>query len=104
MALRKMTPEEEENLFDGIKNGTVSQVHLGSYKFVFAPRGSMKKNSLGEYMLDKLNSAFESWTDPKYSDNPHTAELLETMHKNMMEEVELAWGEFLASNFLNKVL
>jgi len=104
MALRKLTPEEEENLFDGIKNGTVSQVHLGSYKFVFAPRGSMRKNSLGEYMLDKLNSAFESWTDPKYGDNPPVAELLETMHQNMMHEVELAWAEFLASKLVNKVL
>jgi len=104
MALRKLTPEEEEKISSGIKDGSVSQVHLGTYQSVFRPRGAMMKNSLGQYMLEKLNSTFESWTDPKYGDNPHTAELLKTMHKNMMEEVELAWGEFLTSNFLNKVL
>lgn len=104
MALRKLTPEEEEKLSSGIKDGSVSQIHLGSYQFVFIPRGPMMKNSLGEYMLDKLNSIFESWTDPKYGDNPPVAELLETMHKNMMGEVELAWAEFLASKLVNKVL
>ena len=55
----------------------------------------MKKNSLGDYLLDKLQGEYEYWTDPKYADNPEVEELVSTMFNNMMGEVLAAWETFI---------
>jgi len=76
------------------------QIHLYNFERVLRPRGSMKKESVGSHLLEKLNSYFESWTDKKYGDNPPKEELLKHLHENLMSEVERAWKEFLIQNSL----
>jgi hypothetical protein len=98
MNLRAMTSEEQENLEEMIKNGTAKQVHFGSHHSIFKPRGSMKKNSLGYNLLERLDNEFEHWSDPKYADNPEVEELIKTMHSNMMMEVLSAWELFIKSD------
>ena len=46
-------------------------------------------------ILDKLLGAYESWTDPKYGDNPDEATLLKLLQQNMKEEVDGAFREFI---------
>jgi len=76
-----------------IPKGAV-QVHMYDFSDVFRPRGHMKKESVGQYLLEKLESAYESWTNPKYGDNPDSTELLNTLHENLKEEMEGAWKKF----------
>ena len=71
------------------------QVHLYDVKNVLRPRGHMKKESIAEYLLEKLEGAYESWTDKKYGDNPTEDELLQLLHTNMVEEVDGAYMEFV---------
>lgn len=104
MKLKKMTDKEETILREQIANGTAKQVHLCSYKDMFRPRGSMQKNSLGAYLLEKLENELESWTDPKYADNPPVDQLLEVMFGNIMEETIASWTEFVKSEQLKKAL
>jgi len=78
------------------------RVHLINYESIFRPRGSMKKNSLGEYILDKLEGTYEYWTDEEYGDNPPVKDLLETMEKNLWAEVSSAWNEFMKKHILSK--
>jgi len=96
--IRIMTPEEETLLLSQIKEGTAKQVHFGTCNSIFRPRGSMMKNSVGEYILGKLASEFESWTDPKYADNPDLEILIRTMHQNLMLECLSAWEKFIKSD------
>ena len=100
MKLKKLTPEEETILLAKIKNGTAKQVHFGlnAYKSIFRPRGSMQKNSVGAYLLEKLTDGFEQWTNPKYADNPDLEKLIQSMHHNMMVEVISAWEAFIRSD------
>lgn len=79
---------------DQIPKGAV-QIHLYDVKNVLRPRGHMQKESIGVYLLDRLEGSFESWTDPKYGDNPTEEELLKLLHKNLMEEVNGAYQEFI---------
>lgn len=65
------------------------------YTNVLHPRGTMKKESVGEYILEKLESNFELFTDEKYCDNPSVTDLLEKMHENLIEEVANAWTTFV---------
>jgi hypothetical protein len=55
----------------------------------------MEKESIGVYILERLLAAYESWTDPKYGDNPDEAFLLKLLQQNMKEEVDGAWREFI---------
>ena len=77
-----------------IPEGAV-QVHLYEYRNVLRPRGHMEKESIGLYILDKLIGSYESWTNPKYGDNPDEAELLKLLQTNMQEEVDGAFREFI---------
>ena len=72
------------------------RVHLYNAIHVLMPRGSMQKESLGRYLHDKLKSNYESWTDPKFGDNPSKEDLLTIMYKNLQHEVECAWQALLA--------
>lgn len=91
MEMMKLTRDELEEL---IKMGRVSQVHLADYRTVLCHRGSMKKNSMGEYILRRLKDEWESWTDPKYSDNPEKSDLYRVLRKNLILEVNSALSEF----------
>ena len=78
------------------------RVHLMSYESIFRPRGSMKKNSLGEYILEKLEGSYEYWTDKEYGDNPPIKDLLEIMEKNLWEEVSSAWNGFMKKHIFTE--
>jgi len=71
------------------------RVHMYNYKDVLRPRGHMKKESIAEYILDRLEGSFESWTDGRYGDNPEVTELIAVIQKNLKEEVDGAWREFI---------
>ena len=71
------------------------QIHLYNCSNVLRPRGHMKKESIGVTVLERLESAYESWTDPQYGDNPDESALLEILKQNLQQEVEGAWKEFI---------
>ncbi len=71
------------------------RIHLYDFSNVLRPRGHMKKESLGDYLLERLHSAHESWTDPEYGDNPDEIPLLKILQRNMKEEVDGAWKKFI---------
>ncbi len=71
------------------------QLHLYNSYHVLRPRGPMEKESLGAYILERLLSTYESWTNPKYGDNPDKALLLKLLQQNMKEEVDGAFREFI---------
>ena len=73
----------------------IIKVHLYDVKNVLRPRGHMEKESIAEYIIDKLSGSFESWTDKECGDNPEVDELLHLLKKNLKEEVDGAWEEFL---------
>lgn len=71
------------------------QMHLYEFTNVLRPRGHMEKESVGVYILDKLLGSYESWTDPKYGDNPDEITLLKLLKENLQEEVDGAFREFI---------
>ena len=75
-----------------------TQVHLYDPKNVLMPRGSMQKESIGPYLLDRLKDGYESWTDGKYGDNPPLPDLIKFLYTNLMGEVEQAWLAFVESS------
>jgi len=77
------------------------KVHLIPYQSALKPRGSMAKNSLGLYIFMKLMSAYESWTNPNYYDNPEETVLVRTLVDNVKNEVDAAIRTFLET--INKV-
>ena len=90
--IRNLSKEEVEEL---IASGAAVRVHPYSYKNVLKPRGSMKKESLGEYILERLLTYYEDWTNEEYGDNPNQATLLQFLQDNLRDEVAEAWKEFL---------
>ena len=71
------------------------RVHLYDWHNVLMPRGSRKKESIHGYLLDSLIGAFESWTDPKYGDNPDPRKLQQQLHYNLLGETAKAFDDFL---------
>ena len=81
--------------YDGpIPEGAV-RIHMYNYQDVLRPRGHMQKESIAEYILDRLMGSYESWTDGEFGDNPEATELIATLQKNMKEEMDGAWREFI---------
>lgn len=72
-----------------------SRIHIYDYKNVLMPRGSKKKESIYNHILEKLKSYYESWTDPEYSDNPDISKLKSQLLVNLFRETSLAWDDFL---------
>ncbi len=83
---------------NSIPDGAI-RIHLYSYRNVLKPRGSMKKESLGLEIYDRLKSTFEDWSNPDYGDNPEPDELLKQLRKNLLSEVENAWEKFICNKF-----
>ena len=79
---------------NSIPDGTI-RIHLYPYRNVLKPRGSMKKESLGLAIYERLTSNFEDWSNQKYGDNPEPDELLKLLRKNLMSEVKAAWDKFI---------
>ncbi|MEE9574172.1 MAG: hypothetical protein V3W20_14045 [Candidatus Neomarinimicrobiota bacterium] len=77
-----------------IPEGAV-RVHFYDPKNVLMPRGSMKKESIGPYIHERLKGSFEFWTDPKYGDNPSVSDLITFMYTNLIGEVDQAWVAFV---------
>jgi len=81
---------------DKLPEGAV-RIHLYDAKNVLMPRGSMQKESVGSYLLDRLKSSYEDWTDPKYGNNPSEEDIKTLLHQNLMREAENAWLSFIDS-------
>ncbi len=71
------------------------RIHMYDVNNVLRPRGHMKKESIAEYILDRLEGSFESWTNKEFGDNPEVSELLAILQTNLKEEVDGAWREFI---------
>lgn len=87
------TKEELEHL---IATGRAVQVHLYACENVLHPRGPMRKESIGAYLLDRLKGCYDEWTDPKYGDNPPEELLLTNLRDNLFNEATNAFEELLA--------
>lgn len=77
------------------KHPKYEQVYLYNVKNILRPRGHMKKESIGEYILDRLLGCYESWSDEKYGDNPDKITLIKLLQTNLKEESDGAFREFL---------
>jgi hypothetical protein len=80
-----------------LKTNKDVQVHLYNVKDVLRPRGSMEKESLGEYLTEKYEYLYETWTDPKFGDSVSKEEILVRLYQNAIEEVNVSFGLFLKS-------
>ena len=81
---------------NSIPKGAI-RIHLYSYHNVLKPRGSMKKESLGNSIYERLTDTYEDWTNPDHGDNPSVDELLKQLSKNLLSEVETAWDKFISN-------
>jgi len=72
------------------------RIHLYNVENVLMPRGSMQKESIGPYLLEKLIDIYESWTDEEFGDNPSEEILIKLMKDNLREETKLAWEGLIA--------
>jgi hypothetical protein len=79
---------------NGIPKGAI-QIHLYPYQNILKPRGSMRKESIGTFIYDRLKSTYEDWRNPKYGDNPDKETLLQQLKHNLSSEVEVAWNKFI---------
>jgi hypothetical protein len=70
------------------------RVHMYNARDMLRPRGTMQKESLGAYVKDRLDGAFETWTNPNYGDSIEPGLALCVLHQNMMEEINAAFGQF----------
>jgi len=71
------------------------QIHMYSYENVLRPRaGILQKESLSAHLLEKLEAAYEDWTDEKYADNPSPEDLFMMLQKNVTEEIIYAMTKF----------
>ena len=92
--LRKVKVISKEELEELIESGKAEQVHFGYVEYILKPRGSLEKESLSSYILERLEGNYEFWTDPKYADNPELKTLIFILKKNLLDEVDAAWNEF----------
>ena len=100
MTFRRLTKEEAKDLQGKIDRGEIKEVHLYNPENILRPRGGvLQKESLGLTILEKLISYYESWTDPRYEDNPDENELLRIMQRNLSQEVEAAWDAFMEEDW-----
>ena len=74
------------------------QIHLYPYQNILKPRGSMRKESLGAFIYDRLESTYKYWCNPRYGDNPDKEILLQQLKYNLSSEVKVAWNKFINKN------
>ena len=80
------------------------QMHLYDWKNVMMPRGSRQKESVYEGIFPRLVDVFESFTNPKYGDNPNPCELLRVMELNLSNEMQNAWSDFINQPIVTNAL
>jgi len=90
-----VTTLTKEELEKGLKSGEIKRIHLYKWEDVLMPRGSMEKESIGPYLLERLQGAHENFTDPQYSDNPIEEELTQKLYLNLIAETTEAWMKFI---------
>ena len=90
-----VTSLTKEELEKGLKSGKITRIHLYNWEDVLMPRGSMKKESIGPYLLERLQRAYECFTDPQYSENPNEEELTQKLYLNLIAETTEAWMKFI---------
>lgn len=79
---------------ESLPEGAV-QVHLYPVEDVLRPRGDfLAKEGLGSTILERLESEWEHWTDPKYGDNPNQERLRDLITENVLMAVTAALVEF----------
>jgi len=91
----KITNMSKEQLEELIASGKAKLVHLYDPSNVLRPRGHMQKESIGEYILERLLVTYESWTDEKHGDNPDQTTLIKLLLTNLKEEADGAFREFM---------
>ena len=79
------------------------RIHPYRFEDILRPRGTMKKESLGEHILERLEGAYEQWSNGEYGDNPEVTVLLQYLHQNLMGEVQNAWREFTTRRCIKDV-
>lgn len=82
-----------------IPSGAI-QIHLYNVNNILRPRGTLQKESISLSILEKLRYCYESWSDLKYGDVPTKHELLKVLKRNLNEEVENAWNEFIKQKII----
>jgi len=90
-----MTVISQKEMDELIASGRAKLVHLYDVENVLRPRGQMQKESIGIYILERLLSYYESWTDERHGDNPKQTDLIRLLQKNLKEETDAAFKEFL---------
>jgi len=81
--IRALKPGEE------LLPGAV-QIHFGSYGNVLLGRGPLEKESLSLVIFEQMEAEFETWTDPKYGDNPKSLDLVAQIILNASSELDTA--------------
>lgn len=75
------------------------RVHLYNFKNVLRPRGTLQKESLSEYICERLQNLFEDWTDKKYGDSKEPEEVLKQLKENLIEEANNGYDKFFNGLF-----
>jgi len=76
--------------------GEFKELHIYPFRDILRPRGGIaQKESLSLYILERLKSCYESWTNPKYADSKPEEEVITRLRENLEQEVNLAYDLFL---------
>jgi hypothetical protein len=100
--IKILTTEEMERRIAA--GETFEQLHLYNPVNVLRPRGTMKKESVGDYLLSRLTSSFEEWTNPKYADNPPVDILMKLLFSNLRDECTNALEQFFEKGDVKQAL
>jgi len=100
--LKILTTEEMERRIAA--GETFEQLHLYNPANVLRPRGTMEKESVGDYLLRQLTSSFEEWTNPKYADNPPVDILMKLLCNNLRDECTNALEQFFEKGDVREAL
>lgn len=71
------------------------RIHMGNIESTFCPRGTLEKESMSEYLLERLESLLDYWTRPEYADSLPRPEAVSALVKGLRDEVDVAIAEFL---------
>ena len=86
---------------DHVRDGGYRRVHFYSFQDVLKPRGEeLGKESLSAVILEHLRGAFNSWTDPRYSDSVSTLEAVPAIRQAAEAALKAAVDEFVHDAFV----
>jgi len=69
---------------------TARRVHILPPEGALRPRGTLQKNSLSAEILQKLQDAHTTYTDPEFSDSLENDAVIGVLEQNLEEEVRAA--------------